>query len=147
MVDLSSNPTLPTTVLLLGYAGLIPFFALLLLPYFGAPEIALLLPIVNAYAFGIISFMCGTWWRADTEMVAKTSALILSNCLFLISFFAFVLLPKLWPLFASVLLLLLFVLEHCTQWIGSFTSSYRRMRGALSIVASMAMLFSFVFLS
>lgn len=145
MINILSQRTLPNTVLLLGYSGLIPFIALPVLLYFSAAEIPWLPAILNTYAFGIISFMCGTWWRADTKTVAKTSALILSNCLFLIGFFSFTLAPKIWPLFASILLLLLFAIEHYTPLIGDFTPSYRRMRGTLSVVASMGMLFSFIF--
>ncbi|SIT02063.1 DUF3429 domain-containing protein [Neptunomonas antarctica] len=145
MVDRSLQRTLPDTVLFLGYAGLIPFVALPFLQYFGLVEMTQLQPTINAYAFGIISFICGTWWRADMATVAQTPALILSNCVFLIGFFAFVLLPNVWPLIAAVLLLILFTIEHYTSLIGRFSMSYKFMRGTLSVLASIAMLCSYIF--
>lgn len=143
MVDQLSQQTLPNTMLWLGYTGLAPFVAVPLVQYFGVGEMAWLQSLLNAYAFGIISFLCGSWWRADTKAGSKTTALMLSNVLFLLGFFGFVFVPKYWPLLASILLLLLFFVEHYTPLIAGFSRSYRLMRAILSVVASITLALSF----
>jgi hypothetical protein len=65
-------------MLLLGYAGLIPFVAPALAVVIDSQYSNLALRIAEAYAFGIISFLTGSWWgMALTRDHGK--ALLLSN--------------------------------------------------------------------
>lgn len=134
---------LQAIVKFLGLAGLIPFVVPAVLIAAGSVHSQLLLIIASSYAFGIICFLTGSWWgRAITT--AKKPALVLSNIIFLIAFFAYLFAPPWWPLIAALLLISLYTLEQHTALFADFSHPYRNIRAVLSLVASLSMLVIFI---
>ena len=112
---------------ILGYAGLIPFVLGALFAFGASPYATLARAIAEAYAFGIICFLCGSWWglafRDD-----RSAGLWLSNLLFLIAFFVFVGLEPWWPLAAAVVLAAILLIEQGGRPFPAFDASYRSLR-------------------
>ena len=131
------------TVYSLGLAGLIPFVVPALVLVLHQEQSALAQHIVNVYAFGIICFLCGTWWGMALRE-GNRRALLLSNLIFLIAFFGFFILPNWWALMACLLLVSLFIIELNTSIIPAFSSDYRTLRATLTLVAGASMLFVFL---
>ncbi len=123
----------------LGYAGLIPFVVPALLVLFGTPHADLSRSIAEAYGFGIVSFLCGSWWgmalRSDSRKI-----LLSSNAYFLIAFLVFAFLPDWWSLTAVLLLVSMFVTEIRFVRLFAVHHYYTRMRAVLTTVASLSML-------
>jgi hypothetical protein len=123
----------------LGYAGLIPFVVPALLIALNSDYSQLLLHITEGYGFGIICFLTGSWW--GIAMTTQSSrVLLLSNLVFLITFFTYISESTLWSLVAALLLMSIFYIEHYTNVLPASRIYYRKMRGTLSIVASISML-------
>ena len=131
------------TVYSLGLAGLIPFVVPALVLVLHHEQSALAQHIVNVYAFGIICFLCGTWWGMALRE-GNRRALLLSNLIFLIAFFGFFILPHWWALMACLLLVSLFIIELNTSIIPAFSSDYRTLRATLTLVAGASMLSVFL---
>ena len=131
------------TIYSLGIAGLVPFVVPALVVLLNLEKSPLALNIVNVYAFGIICFLCGTWWGMALRE-GNRRALLLSNVIFLIAFFCFILAAQWWALIACLLLVSLFVIELNTSIIPVFSSDYRIMRAALTLVAGASMLSVFL---
>ena len=127
----------------LGVAGLIPFVVPALVLVLNLEQSTLALQIVNVYAFGIICFLCGTWWGMALRE-GNRRALLLSNVIFLIAFFCFILAPQWWALISCLLLVSLFIIELNTSIIPAFSSDYRIMRATLTLVAGGSMLSAFL---
>ena len=124
---------------LLGLAGLIPFVvpaALVVLETRWAP---LALEIGRVYAFGIISFLCGSWWGMGLTR-DNGKPLLLSNLYFLAALFIFLFAPLWWPLAAAILLMSLFFAENSATLFPDISPGYRKMRALLTLVAGLAML-------
>ena len=134
----------PTTVRVLGYAGLLPFVICALLLARETSYPALVNITASAYAFGIICFLVGTWWgmgySTDNRLV-----ILLSNAYFLVALLFFLVLPSWWPLAASILLIGAFVLEQNRTLFPSLPAYYRTMRAILTLVSSGSMLVVFIY--
>ena len=135
---MTSKPVINT----LGYAGLIPFVIPAVLIISGSGDSGLLVDLIEAYAFGIICFLSGSWWGMGLKP-GKRSTLILSNIFFLIAFFVYVFAPEVWMPFAAVLLISIFLTERIGSLFPEFVSGYRGMRAVLTLVASGSMIVTF----
>ncbi len=124
---------------LLGYAGLLPFVLPALLVLFESPYAAQAREAAGLYAFGIICFLCGSWWGLALRDDAK-KAFWLSNLIFLLALFVFLLARPWWPLAAAVLLAGLLFAEHGGGLFAPFPRHYRVLRTQLSTVAAASML-------
>jgi hypothetical protein len=124
---------------LLGYAGLIPFVipALLVASDSGYAEFSR--GFAGAYAFGIISFLTGSWWGLSLDRDSRMP-LVLSNLYFLVALFIFVFATQWWALAAAVLLMSIFFAEQNSSLFSGFSAHYRKMRMLLTMVASASML-------
>ncbi|WP_265530024.1 DUF3429 domain-containing protein [Sphingomicrobium marinum] len=91
-LETSERPTIPANVLVLGYAGLLPPFALILADWLMPAGPIQWGGIVGPYAAVIYSFLGGSWWAfAVKEDPPSTSLLVLAvspPLLALLTFFA-----------------------------------------------------------
>lgn len=91
-IETPPAPTSPANVLLLGYAGLLPPFALILADWLMPQSPIAWGAIVGPYAAVIYSFLGGSWWAfALKEDPPSTSLLVLAvspPLLALLTFFA-----------------------------------------------------------
>lgn len=127
------------TMRLLGYAGLIPFVVPAILIVADTGPLPILLWIVNAYAFGIVCFLTGSWWGMALNS-GRPEALLLSNLYFLAAAAVFVFAPAWWPLIAALLLVALYLAEQHTALFPPSGAAYRRLRALLTVGASVSML-------
>lgn len=123
----------------LGFAGLIPFVIPALLVVAGSNQAGLAASIAEAYAFGIICFLAGSWWGIAL-LPGHRAALLLSNLYFLIAFFTFLFALPWWSLIAAVLLSGIFFVELNASMLPAFPEHYRKLRAALTLIASASML-------
>lgn len=123
----------------LGYAGLIPFMIPAVLVITGSDHTDLTIVIAEAYAFGIICFLTGSWWgmasRAD-----RRSVILLSNIYFITAFLLLFLTPEWWSFAASILLIGIFALEQIDSLFPSLPHYYRQMRAILTLISGSSML-------
>ncbi|MFT5663041.1 MAG: hypothetical protein ACI9JR_000422 [Gammaproteobacteria bacterium] len=123
----------------LGYAGLVPFIVPAGMIVADSEHATFLISFTGVYAFGIICFLCGSWWgRALTH--GSRSALLLSNLYFLIAFFGFLFANQVWPIAAAVLLMGIYLAEQHSSLFSGFSETYRKMRTILTLIASVSML-------
>lgn len=128
-----------TTFRLLGYGGLVPFVVPAIMIVADSGPLPILLWIINAYAFGIVCFLTGSWWGMALKS-GRPRALVLSNLYFLAAATVFVFAPVWWPLIAAVLLVTLYLAEQHTPLFPPTTPAYRNLRIQLTLVASLSML-------
>jgi hypothetical protein len=126
----------------LGYAGLIPFVIPSALLVAGSDHSRLLIDLIEAYAFGIICFLTGSWWGMALKP-GKRINLMLSNFYFLIAFFIYVFAPQVWMPIAAVLLICIFMTERIGTLFPELGSGYSKMRAMLTLVASVSMIAAF----
>ena len=135
---------MPALMLILGYAGLLPFVVLagfvIALPESDNARLAL-----DLYAFGIISFLCGAWWPVADMQQAAFWRILLSNVIFLAAFFAIVLVRDVWLPIAAALLVIILAIEQFSTILPTVSAHYRRMRTVLTAVASLSLLAAYVF--
>lgn len=124
--------------LLLGYSGLIPFVVLALIALSSDTYQQTARDAAELYAFGIISFLCGSWWGLALRDDSPTTFWF-SNGIFLLGFFAFILFPFWWSLTAAVLLICLLLIEQRSHLFSPFPPHYRNLRAQLSVIASISM--------
>ena len=127
------------TMNLLGYAGLMPFFLVVLVLAFSDHYTQQARIAADSYAFAIVCFLTGTWW-GNAISSSRSVVLVLSNLLFLLAFFTFWLLPAWWTLIAAGILVLLFGLEQKREWFPELSTEYRLLRATLSLAAAASML-------
>jgi hypothetical protein len=135
---------MPSTVKILGYAGLIPFFGLAILSITLNDNI-LVIDSLSLYAFGIFTFLCGAWWPTTDMQNAKFWRIVLSNVLFLTAFFVFLLLSNQWLAIGALLFILVWAIEHFSSLIPQLSPSYSKMRTVLTLVASLSMITTYLF--
>jgi hypothetical protein len=135
---------MPSTIKILGYAGLIPFFGLAILSIVLTNNI-LAIDSLALYSFGIFTFLCGAWWPTSDMQDAKVWRIILSNILFLTAFFAFLLLSNHWLAIGAVLFILIWAIERFSTLIPQASHSYSKMRTVLTFVASLSMITTYLF--
>ena len=123
----------------LGYAGLLPFVVPALLVATGSGHAETAAAVAAVYAFGIVSFLCGSWWGFALTPSSGTLPL-LSNVFFLFALGGFLLAPGWWPLIAALLLATIYLVERGSTAMPSFSDDYRALRRNLSLVASLSML-------
>lgn len=128
-----------TIINTLGYAGLLPFVvpAILVAGDSNYADIAIF--AADAYAFGIICFLTGSWWGMAFEP-RNRMVIVLSNVYFLIAFLLWIFVPAYWALFAAVLLFGLLLLERYQSLFSTAPEYYRRMRTILTLFSSSSML-------
>ena len=124
---------------LLGYGGLLPFVVPAILIVAGVGPLPILLWIVNAYAFGIVAFLTGSWWGMALQS-RRPRALVMSNLYFLAAAAVFVFAPAWWPLIAAVLLVAIYLAEQHTALFPPTPAAYRGLRVRLTLGASLSML-------
>lgn len=124
---------------LLGYLGLIPFVVPAILVAIDSPYSSLSQLIAYAYAFGIISFLTGSWWGQGLSN-SKPVLLVLSNLFFLTAFFVFFMAEQWWALTATILLISIFFAEKTSSLFADLPQHYRSMRAILTLFASLSML-------
>lgn len=145
MTHAKPAPALSRSMILLGYAGLIPFVGLSLIVCLGLFDMHTeATRILNIYSFGIIVFLCGSSWPNIEDVHASGKSLI-SNALFLLAFFSFILIPEHWALLAALYLWLIYLIEHKTYLLGSFKPAYKSLRKQLTCIASLSMLAVYLF--
>ena len=124
----------------LGWGGLLPFL--------GLPTLLALVPFrrtlwesaLATYSLGILCFLLGTWW--GLALVRRySSALLLSNALFLMAFFSFLLLPlRPYLVIAATLFITLILVERKHPLFQLQPDYYSQLRLMLSVTASIALL-------
>jgi hypothetical protein len=135
---------MPSTIKILGYAGLIPFFGLAVLSL-TLNDNTLVIDSLSLYAFGIFTFLCGAWWPTTDMQNAKFWRIVLSNVLFLTAFFVFLLLSNQWLAIGSLLFILIWAIERFSSLIPQHSLSYSKMRTVLTFVASLSMITTYLF--
>ena len=135
--------SIKTVVYFLGLAGLIPFVIPALFTVFESEYSLLLRQFAYGYAFGIICFLTGSWWGLALTSKNKP-ALIVSNILFLIAFFCYLLVNSWWPLTAALILAGIYYLEQHTVMFTDISYQYRNFRALLTLIASSSMLIMFL---
>ncbi|AGH45436.1 DUF3429 domain-containing protein [Paraglaciecola psychrophila] len=135
---------MPSTIKILGYAGLIPFFGLAVLSL-TLNDNTLVIDSLSLYAFGIFTFLCGAWWPTTDMQNAKFWRIVLSNFLFLTAFFVFLLLSNQWLAIGSLLFILIWAIERFSSLIPQHSLSYSKMRTVLTFVASLSMITTYLF--
>ena len=130
--------SMPNLFKFLGYAGLVPFFVPAIMLLTGSEHSAMAAAFADTYAFGIVSFLTGTWWGVSLNAGSRVP-LLLSNLLFLLALALFVLVPAWWAFAAAALLALLFFVEIGPKIFPPFPLGYRTMRAALTLGASGSM--------
>lgn len=131
-------------IALLGYAGLLPFIVPAFLVVGHSQYAMVASSFAETYAFGIVSFLCGSWWGLALRD-HSSKAFLLSNLFFLLAFFVFMALRPWWPLTAAAVLISLLLIEQKSSVFSSFPRHYRVLRMQLSIVASVCLLLIHVF--
>ena len=117
----------------LGWAGIVPFAALVLVEYFGAPASLQLLLI--GYALSILAFLNGSLWAVVLERSSDRSAALIASNLLLLGGLPALLMPL---SAAAGWLALLFGLHLIVEWRWVLTGHpgwYRRLRIMLSSTA------------
>ena len=135
---------MPISIKILGYAGLIPFISLAVLSSVLIDN-SLAIASLALYAFGIFTFLCGAWWPTADMHDAKFWRIVLSNILFLIAFFTFLLLPDQWLAIGAGLFILVWAIERFSTLIPKTSDTYRQLRMILTIVASLSMITTYLF--
>jgi hypothetical protein len=135
-----------STTAWLGWLGLIPFVGLSSWIVFANGDTSAIFAL-NLYAFGIISFLTGSWWRNQISDQPTSQLLLLSNGFFLAAFFALLLFSEMSLVILALILLGTLVIEQFTTLVGLYRQEYRRMRLWLSSVASGSMILAFLFQS
>ena len=126
-------------IIVLGYAGLIPFVipAVLVATSSGYTDLAIV--IAETYAFGIICFLTGSWWGTASRADSR-SVILLSNIYFVTAFLIMFLTPAWWSFAASILLVGIFALEQIDSLFPSLPHYYRKMRSILTLISGSSML-------
>ncbi|MFT6990032.1 MAG: hypothetical protein ACJASL_002010 [Paraglaciecola sp.] len=135
---------MPSTIKILGYAGLIPFFGLAILSL-TLNDNLLIIDSLSLYAFGIFTFLCGAWWPTADMQNAKLWRIVLSNVLFLTAFFVFLLLSNQWLAIGALLFIVVWAIERFSSLIPQLSPSYSKMRTVLTFVASLSMITTYLF--
>jgi hypothetical protein len=135
---------MPSTIKILGYAGLIPFFGLAILSL-TLNDNLLIIDSLSLYAFGIFTFLCGAWWPTTDMQKAKFWRVVLSNVLFLTAFFVFLLLSNQWLVIGALLFIVVWAIERFSSLIPQLSPSYSKMRTVLTFVASLSMITTYLF--
>ena len=134
---------MPISINILGYAGLIPFISLAVLSSV-LTDNSLAIASLALYAFGIFTFLCGAWWPTADMHDAKFWRIVLSNILFLIAFFTFLLLPDQWLAIGAGLFILVRAIERFSTLIPKTSDTYSQLRMILTIVASLSMITTYL---
>ncbi|MFT6344165.1 MAG: hypothetical protein ACJAWQ_001236 [Paraglaciecola sp.] len=135
---------MPLSIKILGYAGLVPFITLAVLSSV-LTDNSVVVDSLALYAFGIFTFLCGAWWPTADMHDAKFWRIILSNILFLIAFFTFLLLPEQWLAIGAGLFILIWAIEHFGSLIPQTPHTYGLLRMVLTIIASLSMMTTYLF--
>ena len=135
---------MPLSIKILGYAGLIPFISLAVLSNLLTDK-SLVIDCLNLYTFGIFTFLCGAWWPTTDMQSAKFWRIVLSNILFLIAFFTFLLLPEQWLAIGAGLFVIVWAIERFSTLIPKTSDTYSQLRMILTIVASLSMITTYLF--
>ncbi len=99
------------------------------------------------YSFGIITFLLGAWWGMALVRHFRL-VLILSNALFLMLLFGFLILdPPYYLMLAATMFLAILLTERHHPLFSPQPHYYRRLRAALSVAASLSLLITAALLS
>jgi hypothetical protein len=123
----------------LGWGGLLPFFGLPVAMAIYPSHQALCAQTLAAYSLGIICFLLGTWWGL-TLIRRHTSALLMSNGFFLVTFASYIL-HDLQTFFmtSALLFIVLLLIERRHALFREQPVYYARLRALLSVTASLSL--------
>ncbi len=130
---------LPTVATWLARSGLLPFITLPFLIAFDLTRATLWIELLRSYSLGILCFLLGAWW--GLALIRRhTSALWLSNALFLVNFFGYLILPANgYLVLAAMLFVALVVIEKRHPLFHLQPPYYAHLRLMLSATASLAL--------
>lgn len=140
MQAIPSNTTRQRLVIGLGLGGLLPFIALGSGLWLWPAGQYLQASLLTAYALSITCFLCGSWWGISLLQRAR-GPLVLGNSLVVLAVLGHALLSA--PAFALLAVALLVTTWLYEGWhpvFGRQPRYYRRLRGLLTLVASLALL-------
>ncbi len=140
MQAIPSNTARQRLVIGLGLGGLLPFIALSSGLWLWPAGRDLQASLLTAYALAIVCFLCGSWWGVSLLRHAR-GPLVVGNSLVVLAVLGHALLsaPAL-ALLAVALLVTTWLYEGWHPVFGRQPRYYRRLRGLLTLVASLALL-------
>jgi hypothetical protein len=137
-----AHKALPRTAIWLGAAGLLPFLGLPVAIAIDPHHQALWAQVLAAYSLGILCFLLGTWWGL-TLIRRHTSALLMSNGLFLLTFASYVLQDlQTFFMISALLFVALLLIERRHALFRFQPAYYARLRVVLSVTASLSLIFA-----
>ena len=130
----------------LAFAGVLPFVACALLPLAGVTSVApfgSLDQLANSYGLAIVCFLAGIHWATQVLREGETpfNLMVVSNVVFLATWFMFILASTRWSLATQVVALVtLLLIDRRLEKVSVITSDYLRTRTIATVVASAALL-------
>ncbi len=147
-MNTNENNTIPTTALVLGIAGLIPFIAGALVALFGPPHIQSTATFaVGAYAAVILSFLGGVKWGIlldDTHKLRSWLPITLSVIPSIVAWVALLLSYKTMLLVLAAGLVLQYIIDQYSVTQSQLPPWFGKLRTILSIGATACVLAALV---
>ena len=131
---------------MLAFAGVLPFVACALLPFAGVTVVApfgSLDQVANSYGLAIVCFLAGIHWATQVLRAGATpfNLMVVSNVVFLATWFMFILASTQWSLVTQVAALVtLLLIDMRLEKTSVITSNYLRTRIIATVLASAALL-------
>lgn len=136
------NDPQPGMSYLLGYAGLIPFVFLTVALLLDSTSDSAL-QALNIYSFGILSFLCGSWWLARSIKPLQIWRVLISNLIFLAGFASYLWVSTYFPLIAALLFITVYLLEYYTPLVAAVSKQYHRLRLLLTVIVASCLVITF----
>ncbi|NEZ02532.1 DUF3429 domain-containing protein [Wenzhouxiangella sp. XN201] len=137
-----SSRTRQQTALILGWSGVVPFAAMALVAWTGAPE--WLLHLLVGYGVLILAFMGGTLWAAALERPSEPEAPLVASIILVLAALPALLLPL---VSAALLLAVLFGLHALAESLWARESQaawYKGMRLGISATVIALLVLTFL---
>ena len=138
----AGHSALPKAAIWLGASGLLPFLGLPVAMAIDPHHQVLWAQTLAAYSLGIVCFLLGTWWGLALIRL-HTSALLMSNGLFLVTLVSYVLQDlQTFFMVSALLFLALLLIERRHALFRPQPAYYARLRIVLSVTASLSLMFA-----
>ncbi|MDH3441186.1 MAG: DUF3429 domain-containing protein [Gammaproteobacteria bacterium] len=130
----------------LAFAGVLPFLACALLPLAGVSQVepfGRLDQVANSYGLAIVCFLAGIHWATSLLSPDRTpfNLFIVSNVVFLVTWFAFVLAETKWSLITEcAALIVLLLIDRKLANSEVISRSYLQARIVATVLASAALI-------